>query len=207
MFKKFCDFNLKNGASNVLRYSLNTPFWVIILTKLKILTKNVKNLALNFTTKIIIKNRFQSLQFKSYKQLTVFYEGVTAIIKNVKNRNFPNALVSGKFPKYLQIFECGIFLRFWKFLNWLEISKIPRHLGNSPNTQTFEAFPKYLGFWETPQISSHLRSFQNLLHLPFLNNYRNLGNFPNAWGSGIEISQMPILKKCKCCCVMYSTHN
>jgi len=43
-------------------------------------------------------------------------EGVTAIIKNAKNRNFPNAWVSGKFPKYQQIFECGIFLRFWEFL-------------------------------------------------------------------------------------------
>jgi len=64
--------------------------------------------------------------------------------------NFPSAWVSGKFPKYLQIFEGSIFLRFWKFLKWREISKIPRHLGNSPNTQTFEEFPKYLGFWETP---------------------------------------------------------
>ena len=69
-------------------------------------------------------------------------EGVTTIIKNFKKRNFPNAWVSGKFLKYLQIFECGIFLRFWKFLKWLEIFKIPRHLGNSPNTQTFEEFPK-----------------------------------------------------------------
>jgi len=87
-------------------------------------------------------------------------------------------------PKYLQIFECGIFLRFWKFLNWLEISKIPRHLGNSPNTQRFEAFPKCLGFWKTPQISSNLRNFQNLKNIPPSNTYSNLGNFPNAWVSG-----------------------
>ena len=83
--------------------------------------------------------------------------------------------------KYLQLFECGIFLRFWKFLNWLEISKIPRHLGNFPNTQTF---PKCLGFWKTPQISSSLRNFQNLKNIPPSNTYSNLGNFPNTWVSG-----------------------
>ena len=45
-------------------------------------------------------------------------EGVTAIIKNVKKRNFPNTWVSKKFPKYLGIWEV------------------------SPNTQAFEEFPK-----------------------------------------------------------------
>ena len=44
--------------------------------------------------------------------------------------------------------------------------KIPRHLGNFCNTRTFWEFPKCLGFWETSQISSHLRNFQNLKNIP-----------------------------------------
>ena len=161
MFKKFfCDFNLKNGASNLLKYPLNTPFWVIILTKLKILTKNVKNSALNFTTKIIIKNRFQSLQFKSYKQLTVFYEGVIAIIKKIGISRMPGYL--GNFPNTYRYLR-GIFLRFWKFPRYpgiwefpkypdiWGISQIPKHLGNFhfgrlPNIQSFEKFPKSFTF-------------------------------------------------------------
>ena len=52
--------------------------------------------------------------------------------------------------------------------------------GNFQDTQAFREFPKFLGFWETSQISSHLRNFQNLKNIPPSNIYRNLGNFPNA---------------------------
>ena len=35
--------------------------------------------------------------------------------------NFPNAWVSEKFPKFLQEFQGGIFIRCWNFLKWLDI--------------------------------------------------------------------------------------
>ena len=54
-------------------------------------------------------------------------EGVTAIIKNVKNRNIPNAWVSGKFPKCMGIWE---------------ISQMPGYLGNFSSTKAIEKFPK-----------------------------------------------------------------
>jgi len=85
--------------------------------------------------------------------------------------NFPNAWVSGKFPKYMGIWE---------------ISQMPGYLGNFTNAWVSGKFPKCLGFRENPQISSHLRNFQNLKNKPPSNTYRNLGNgylgnFPNAY--------------------------
>ena len=76
--------------------------------------------------------------------------------------NFPNAWVSGKFPKYLQIFEAGKFLSFWKFLKWLEIFKIPRHLGNFQNARVSGKFPKCLGSWEISQMPGYLGNFPNI---------------------------------------------
>ena len=89
-------------------------------------------------------------------------------------KNFPNTWVSGKFPKYLQVFKGGIFLRFWKFLKYLGIwiiSQIPGYLGNFSNVWVSGKFPKYLGIWEISQIPGYL------------------GNFPNTYFN----------KNCKCC--------
>ena len=61
---------------------------------------------------------------------------------------------------------------------------MPGYLGNFPNAWVSGKFPKCLGFLEIPQISSHLRNFQNLKTIPLSNTYRNLGNFPNDWVSG-----------------------
>ena len=97
--------------------------------------------------------------------------------------NFPDTQAFGKFPKFLKVFEGGIFLRFWKFLKWLDIwgiSQKPRHLGNSPNSYRylrvvyFKDFgnfsndwicgesPKNLGIWEIVQISGHLGNSSNV---------------------------------------------
>ena len=81
---------------------------------------------------------------------------------------FPNAWVSGNFPKCLGIWEISqIPTSIWGlyFFKFLEISQIPRHLGNFPNTHVFEGylgifsnawvpgkFPKCLGIWEISQI-------------------------------------------------------
>ena len=68
-----------------------------------------------------------------------------------------------------------------------------KYVRNFPNTWVSGKFPKCLGFWEIPQIVSHLRNFQNLNNIPPANSYGNLGifgNFPNAWVSK-KISQMP----------------
>ena len=87
----------------------------------------------------------------------------------------------GNFPityRYL-LFECGIFLRFWKFLKRLEISKIPRHL-------------------EISQIPRHLRNFQNIqsfeklpksFKFTILRYLQEFGEFPKSLGIW-EISQM-----------------
>ena len=110
-------------------------------------------------------------------------EGVTAIIKNVKNRNFPNAWESGKFPKCLGICEISQIPRHLrKFQNLKNIppSNTYRNLGNFPNAWVSGKLPKCLGIWETSQMPGYL------------------GNFSNAWVSekflkclGIwEISQM-----------------
>ena len=93
-------------------------------------------------------------------------------------------LAFGKFPKLLYVFQGGIFLRFWKFLKWLDIwgvSQKPRHLGNSPNVWIFGKFPKCLGILE---ISSHLRNFQNLKNIPSSNICRYLRNFPDTQAFG-----------------------
>jgi len=67
-------------------------------------------------------------------------------------RNFPNALVFGKFPKYLGIWEIsqipvylGNFQSFEKFLNLKNIppSNTYRNLGNLPNAWVSGKFPKY----------------------------------------------------------------
>ena len=57
-----------------------------------------------------------------------------------------------------------------------EISQKPGYLGK---------FSKCLGFWKILQIFSHLRNLQNLKNttLKFLWKFRNLGHFPNTWGS------------------------
>ena len=83
-------------------------------------------------------------------------EGVTAIIKNVKNRNFPNTWVSGKFPKYLGL---GNFQN----LKNIPPSNTYRYLGNFPNAWVSE---KCLGIWEIPR---YLGNFQNLKNIPLSN--------------------------------------
>ena len=70
-------------------------------------------------------------------------------------------------------------------------------------------------FWEIPQISSHLRNFQNLKHIPPLITV-GISEFPKRLGIW-EILQMPgylgsvpnayFNKKCKCCRVMLSTKD
>ena len=75
-------------------------------------------------------------------KVPLFLEGVTAIIKNVKNRNFPIAWVSGKFTKYgdlsvVNFEDFGNFSNDWKFPRYpgiLGIPQIPRHLRHFPNT-------------------------------------------------------------------------
>ena len=73
---------------------------------------------------------------------------------------------------------------------------------NFPNARVSEKFSKCVGFWEIPNISSHLRNFQSFINVPLQNSYRNLenfGNFPIAWVSGKflkclgiwEVSQIP----------------
>ena len=97
---------------------------------------------------------------------------MTAIIKNVKNRNFSKTQGFDKFPKCLNIWEISqiptdISERYiFKILEISEMTgnfqdtqafgkfpKIPRHFRNFPNTQIFGEFLKCLGFWETFQIS------------------------------------------------------
>ena len=71
-------------------------------------------------------------------------EGVTAIIKNVKNRNFPNAWESGKFPKCLGICEISQVPRHLrKFQNLKNIppSNTCRNLGNFSNAWVSGKFP------------------------------------------------------------------
>ena len=96
--------------------------------------------------------------------------------------NFPNAWVSGKFPKYLQIFEGGIFSRFWKFLKWLDIPQIPRHLGipqiprylrNSPDSKIFPDSLKNLRVFYFSTIGNREISQIN----------REFSRFPSFWGT------------------------
>ena len=46
----------------------------------------------------------------------------------------------------LKIYHPQISVGIW------EISQIPSHLGNFPDTQAFLKFPRYPGIWEIPQI-------------------------------------------------------
>ena len=100
------------------------------------------------------------------------FEGVTAIIKNVKNRNFPNAWVSGKFISYPGIWEISQIL--WHLRNFQNLKNIPssntyRNLGNFPNAWVSGKFPKCLGIREISQVSRHLRNFQNFKNMPSSN--------------------------------------
>ena len=87
---------------------------------------------------------------------------------------FPNIQSTGEFPIFLMEFEGSLFLKYRKFLKGLaiwEISQIPRHLGNSPDIQSFEKFPKSqkyttlkVGIWkisEIPQTPGYLGNFPN----------------------------------------------
>ena len=105
----------------------------------------------------------------------------------------------------LKCFKAMAFFGIWEIWG---ISRMPRYLGNFPNAWVSGKFPKCLGFGEISQISSHLRTFQNLkIYHPQIpigtweisQMPENLGNFPNAWVSGKypkclgiwEIYQMP----------------
>ena len=88
--------------------------------------------------------------------------------------NFPNAWVTGKFPKCLGFYEISQVPRHFK--NFHNLKKIPpsniyRNLRNFPNAWVFGKFPRYPDIWEISKIPRHL------------------GNFPNTC----------FIKKCKCC--------
>ena len=89
--------------------------------------------------------------------------------------------------KIFKMYHPQLFIGIWG------ISQMPGYLGNLPNSWVSGQFPKCLGSWEIPQISSHLRNFQNLkLYHPQIPKgiwgisqmpvY--LGNFPIVWVSG-----------------------
>ena len=108
----------------------------------------------------------------------------TAFTFYFKNRhlgNFPDTQKFGKFPKYIQIFEGGIFLRFWKFLEWLEISNKPRHLGNSPNVWVIGTFLKCLGIWGFPQMPWYLGNFQSFEKICKISQGLSLVSKKNPW--------------------------
>ena len=111
-------------------------------------------------------------------------EGVTAIIKNVKNTNFPNAWVYWELSQIPR--HSGNFPDIWHLRNFQNLKNIPpsntyENLGNFPHAWISGKFPKCLGIWEISQMPGYL------------------GNFPNAWVSGkfpkclciCEISQIP----------------
>ena len=108
--------------------------------------------------------------------------------------NFPNALVSGKFPKclgFLEILQISSHLRNFQNLRNIPPSNTYRNFGEFykclgtsevlSNSRVSGKFPKCLGFWEIPQISSHLRNFQNLKNIPPSNTYKTMGNIPNTY--------------------------
>ena len=70
--------------------------------------------------------------------------------------NFSDSQVFGKFqkfPKFLQKFEAGICLIFWKFLKrYLGVYQKLRHLGYFPDSQAFGKNPRYPGIWEISKI-------------------------------------------------------
>ena len=80
-----------------------------------------------------------------------------------------------------------------------EISQIPRHLGNFPDTQAFGKFPRYPGIWEIPQIPVGIWGWYifKILEISQMTGY--LGNFPDTQAFGKfpsypdiwEISQIP----------------
>ena len=104
--------------------------------------------------------------------------------------NFPDTQAFWKLPKFLQVFEGGIFLRFWKFLKRLDIwgiSKKPRHLGNFQDTQAVGKFPRYPGSWEISQIFRHLGNFPMSDNLGNSLNVLVFWEFPKCLGI-LEIS-------------------
>ena len=95
--------------------------------------------------------------------------------------NFPNAWISGNFPKCLGIWEIS------KILKKIQPSNTCRYLGNFPDTQAFGKFPRYpgiweasqiplkcLGIWEIPQMPGYLGNFQNLKNIQPSNTRRHL---------------------------------
>ena len=115
-------------------------------------------------------------------------------LKMSKIFRMPGIWEISQIPEYIwvwyifKILEISQMTEISKIPRHLGIPQIPRHLRNFPNTQTFGEFPKYLGFWDTPQIY-HLQIPIGIWVI-----------FPNAWESGKlpkclgiwEISQMPI---------------
>ena len=95
------------------------------------------------------------------------------------NGNFQDTQAFGEFPKYPDIWG---------------IPQKPKHLG----------FPKCLGFWETLQISSHLRNFQYLKNIPPSNTF---GEFPKCLGIWENFPNAYFDKKCKCCRGMVFDEN
>ena len=94
--------------------------------------------------------------------------------------NFPNAWVSGKFPKYSVIWEISKILKIY-------------HFENSPNSCESGKLPKYLDIWGISHIDRHLEKY-TISRIPQMPG--NLGNpkFRRESGDNLFLSFRKFLK-------------
>ena len=118
---------------------------------------------------VLVHNRICCEKYRiSQVSIVGSVERVTAIIKNVKNRNFPKCQGIWEISQIPRLWEISQII--WNLRNLQNLKNIPasntyRNLGNFPNAWISGKFPKCLAIWEISQMHEYL------------------GNFPNAWVS------------------------